>query len=116
MTFLQLSTREWTRRPLRSAVAAAGIALATAALFSLLAFQTGYTQGLRHELDRLGAHILLAPKGCPFDAASMALHGASWPCYLKEEYLEEVRSVPGVASAAPVFMSAVYENDASPDV
>jgi len=64
---------------------------------------------VRQELDRLGAHILLVPKGCPYDAASMALHGASWPCYLKQRYLEEVRGVSGVATAAPVFMASVYD-------
>jgi putative ABC transport system permease protein len=85
------------------------VAIATAALFSLLAFQRGYRDGVRQELDRLGAHVLVVPKGCPYDAASMALHGASWPCYLKARYLDEVRAVIGVATAAPVFMSAVYD-------
>src|SRR6267378_7966762 len=115
MTWTQLSLKEWGRRPLRTGITTAGVAIAIAALFSLLAFQSGYRDGVRQELERLGAHILLAPKGCPFDAASMALHGASWPCYLKEEYLAEVRSVPGVASVAPAFMSAVYEADGRPN-
>src|SRR5262249_10826413 len=51
---------------------------------------------------------LVVPKGCPYDAASIALHGASWPCYLKSEYLKTVRDAPHVAVAAPVFMSALY--------
>jgi putative ABC transport system permease protein len=111
MTWLELSFKEWQRRPLRSSVTAAGVAIAVAALFSLLAFQHGYHEGVRSELDRLGAHVLVVPKGCPYDAASMALHGASWPCYLKQRYLEEVRGVTGVAAAAPVFMTAVYVAD-----
>src|SRR5437868_7293414 len=109
MTWTQLAFKEWQRRPLRTGSTAAGVAIAIAALFSLLAFQRGYREGVRQELERLGAHVLLAPKGCPYDAASMALHGASWPCYLKQSYLEEVRSVPGIAAAAPVFMAAVYD-------
>src|SRR4026208_13437 len=104
MTWLELSVKEWQRRPFRPAVTAAGVAIAIAALFSLLAFQRGYRDGLRNELDRLGAHVLVVPKGCPYDAASMALHGASWPCYLKQQYLEEVRAVPGVAAGAPAFL------------
>jgi putative ABC transport system permease protein len=43
----------------------------------------------------------------------MALHGASWPCYLKEHYLDEVRTVPEVQTAAPVFMTAMYHSDSS---
>src|SRR5437899_7477214 len=109
MTWTQLSLKEWQRRPLRTAITAAGVAIAIAALFSLLSFQHGYREGVRQELGRLGAHVLLVPKGCPYDAASMALHGATWPCYLKQRYLEEVRSVPGVSVAAPVFMTAIYD-------
>jgi len=110
MTWLQLSLKEWQRRPLRTSITAAGVAVATATLFSLLAFQRGYREGVRQELDRLGAHILVVPKGCPYDAASIALHGGSWPCYLKGPYLDEVRAVAGVATAAPMFMSAVYDS------
>jgi putative ABC transport system permease protein len=110
MTLLQLSSKEWRRRPWRTAVTTAGVAIATAALFSLLSFQQGYRKGVQQELDRLGAHVLLVPKGCPYDAASMALHGASWPCYLKQRYLDEVRTVPEVATAAPVFMTALYDS------
>src|SRR5258708_17041029 len=111
MTWTQFSLKEWRRRPLRTSLTAAGVAIAIAALFSLLAFQSGYRNGLRQELDRLGAHILVVPKGCPYDAASMALHGASWPCFLKAQYLYEVRSVPGIATAAPVFMAAIIETN-----
>jgi putative ABC transport system permease protein len=116
MTWTQLAFKEWSRRPLRTSLTALGVALATAALFSLLSFQQGYRAGVEQELGRLGAHVLLVPKGCPYDAASMALHGASWPCYLKQSYLQEVRSVPGVAAAAPVFMTALYGPDATQTV
>src|SRR5262249_57039860 len=100
----------------RRGVAAAGVAMATAGLFSLLAFQHGYREGVHQELGRLGAHILVVPKGCPYDAASMALHGASWPCYLKESYLAQVRAVTGIATAAPVFMSAIYDTEQNQSV
>lgn len=109
MTWAGLSFKEWERRPLRTCISTAGVALAIAAVFSLLAFQSGYQAGVRAELDRLGAHVLVVPKGCPYDAASIALHGANWPCYLNQRYLAEVRSVPQVATAAPVFMAALYD-------
>ena len=116
MTWLRLSLKEWRRRPLRTGITTAGVAIAIAALFSLFAFQRGYRDGVRQELDRLGAHVLVVPKGCPFDAASIALHGANWPCYLKQSYLEEVRAVRGVATAAPCFMSAVYDANGNESV
>ncbi len=108
MTFTKFAFQNMLRRKLRTFVTMAGVAVAVAALFSLLAFQRGYQNGMRDELDRLGAHVLVVPKGCPYDAASMALHGASWPCYLKMGYLEQVRKTQGVSVAAPVFMNALY--------
>ena len=110
MNWLSLSLKDWQRRPLRMALTTIGVAIAVAALWSLLAFQAGYRDGMKSELDRLGAHVLAVPKGCPYDAASIALHGASWPCYLQEKYLQQVRAVDGVATAAPVFMNALYDS------
>lgn len=109
MTWIQLALQNLGRRKLRTAVTTLGVAIAVAALFSLISFQRGYQTGLRDELDRLGAHILIAPKGCPYDAASIALHGASWPCYLKESYLAQVRGTLGVQAAAPLLMNALYD-------
>lgn len=111
MSWLRLAFKEWVRRPVRTGITAAGIAIAVAALYSLLSFQRGYRTGVRQELDRLGAHVLVVPKGCPYDAASIALHGASWPCYLKARYLIEVQGTPGVDTAAPVLMSAFFDRE-----
>jgi putative ABC transport system permease protein len=111
LTFVGLATRNALRRRLRTTVTMLGVAIAIAALFSLVSFQRGYQAGLRGELDRLGAHILVVPKGCPYDAASIALHGARWPCYLKEAYARRVRQTPGVEVCAPLLMNALYDPD-----
>ena len=109
MTWLRLVLQNGARRKLRTLSTAVGIALAVGALFSLVSFQRGYQIGMRDELDKLGAHILIAPKGCPYDAASIALHGASWPCYLKADYLQRVKSTEGVAEASPMLMNALTD-------
>ena len=106
---LSLSLTNLSRRRLRNIVTALGVAVAVATLFCLVSFQRGYQAGLGTELDRLGAQLLVVPKGCPYDAASIALHGASWPCYLKSSYLQTVRQTPHVAAAAPVLMTAVSD-------
>ena len=107
MSWLRLVIACWQEHTLRTSVAAAGVAIAMGAFCSLISFNRGYERAVRSELDRLGAHVLVVPKGCPYDATSMALHGASWPCYLRQAYLQEVLSVPGIAAAAPVFMTAL---------
>ena len=113
MNWLALSAHEWLRRPLRTAVTAAGVAIGIAAMFSLLAFHDRYGEAMRKEIDQIGAHVLVVPKGCPYDATSIALHGANWPCYLKASYFAEVSHTPGVAGAAPAFMAAMTSDDGS---
>ena len=107
--WFRLAWQNMLRRRLRTGATVLGVAVAMTALFSLLAFERGYRAGMQGELDRLGAHVLVVPKGCPYDAASIALHGASWPCYLKSAYLAQVRGTPGVAQAAPLMMNALYD-------
>jgi putative ABC transport system permease protein len=104
--WLLVPLNEWRRRPARTAVTVSGVALAVAAAFSLVGFERGYRRSLARELDRLGAHILVVPKGCPYDATSLALHGANWPCYLPAGYLAEIRAVAGVKAAVPALMTA----------
>jgi len=116
MNLLSLSLKEWRRRPLRTSITACGVAIAVAAMFSLLAFHDGYRDGVRSEIERLGAHVLIVPKGCPYDAASMALHGANWPCYLSNSHLQEIQSIPGIAKAAPAFMAAPGSDRGAPTV
>ena len=111
MNWFVLSASERRRRPLRTGISVAGVAIAVAALFSLLAFHEGYRDGMQHEIDRLGAHVLVVPKGCPYDAASIALHGANWPCFLNAAYLNEVAATPVVANAAPAFMAALHSSN-----
>lgn len=108
VTLLKMAWRNLFRRRLRTVLTLAGVSVAVAALCSLLSFQQGYQNGMKGELERLGAHVLVVPKGCPYDAASIALHGASWPCYLKEAYLTQVKRTEGVQTAAPVLMNANY--------
>lgn len=109
LCYLSLIRAGLLRRRLRSAVTASGVALAVALAFCLISFQRGYQRGLTAEMNRLGAHLLVVPKGCPYDAASIALHGASWPCYLQSAYLKTVQETPHVFVAAPVLMSALYD-------
>ena len=106
ISWRKLPLNEWRRRPMRTAVTVIGVALAAAMLFSVLGFERGYRRGMQGELDRLGAHVLVVPKGCPYDAASLALHGARWPCRLPAAYLAELRLVQGVVAAVPVVEHA----------
>ena len=95
------------RRKLRSALTAMSLAAATAVLFSLLAFNRGYQQALQGELDRMGAHLLVVPVGCPYEAASLILKGGQVENTLPAAALATIRAQPEVDAAAPLFMAAI---------
>ena len=107
MIWLKLALKNIIRRPIRSTLTVSGVAVAIAILFSLMAFQRGYESGLRQDLNALGAHIMIVPKGCPYEASTIVLHGGKWPRYMKEEYLQKVKGVPGIEQSAGIIMDAI---------
>lgn len=104
---LALAFRNLTRRPLRTALTIAGLALAIAVLAAVTAFGEGYRVGLRSELDRMGVQLMLVPLGCPYDAAARVLKARSLEYSLPEAALAAARRDPAVAVAAPLLMAAV---------
>jgi len=112
MELIRLAVKNLLRRKLRSGLTLAGVGVAIAVLYSLLEFQKGYETGLEAELNQLGAHIMVVPKGCPYEAATIVLHGGKWPRYMEESYFSRIAATPGVSQAAPVLMDAIINREA----
>jgi len=106
---LRLALKNLLRRRSRTLLTLLGVGVAVSILYSLLAFQRGYERGLRAEMDALGAHILVVPRGCPYEAATIVLHGGKWPRYMDQDYADRIASTPGVRQAAPVLMDAIID-------
>lgn len=113
MDYLNLAIKNLLRRKFRTLLTLLGIAAAIAVLYSLEEFQRGYEKGLRDQMDQLGAHIMVVPKGCPYEAATIVLHGGKWPRYMEESYFDQIRAVRGVSQAAPILMDAMINPEAS---
>lgn len=111
MNWLYISFKNLIRRRTRSTLTVLGVAIAIAVLYSLFQFQRGYQSRLKDELGAMGAHVMVVPKGCPYEAATIALHGGKWPRYMDESLLGKVQQNPGVAQAAGVIMDAVFLPD-----
>ncbi|MFO7675053.1 MAG: ABC transporter permease [bacterium] len=111
MTWFYLAFKNLIRRRTRTVLTVLGVAIAIAVLYSLFQFQQGYQQRLRAELGALGAHVMVVPKGCPYEAATIALHGGKWPRYMDEALLATVKDDPGVEQAAGILMDAVFLPD-----
>ena len=110
MDWLYLAIKNVVRRPIRSLLTLAGIAIAVAMLFNLIEFQRGYEEGLRGELGDLGAHIMIVPRGCPYEAATIVLHGGKWPRYMDQEWYDIVKATPGVSESTGIIMDAIIKD------
>ncbi len=104
---LRLALRNLLRRPVRLALALAGVAIAAGTVASLASFGAGYRQGLATELQRSGMQLMLVPLGCPYDAAARVLKGRTLDDSLPAAVAPAVRADPAVAVAAPLLMVAV---------
>ena len=104
---LLLAIRNLLRRPLRTGLTAAGLALSVAVLGCLTAFGEGYRQSLHGELDRMGMQMMLVPLGCPYDAAARVIKGRTLENSLPAESIDAARRDPAVSVAAPMLMAAV---------
>jgi putative ABC transport system permease protein len=101
---LLLALRNLVRRPLRSGLTIAGLAVAVGVLACLSSLSAGYQRGLGTELERMGFQVMLVPLGCPYDGAARVLKGQPLENSLPESALEAARSDPAVAVAAPLLM------------
>jgi putative ABC transport system permease protein len=110
MRYEQLAVRNLVRRRTRTVLTVAGVAIAVALLFTLLAFNVGYERELNREVGSLGFHMLAVPKGCPYEAASLIIHGGVIPKYLDDRDLAQVRATPGVSSATPLLLHQFVKN------
>src|SRR5260221_14228661 len=104
---LSLAVRNLIRRPIRTSIAVAGLAVSVAVLACLLSFGEGYQRGLHSELDRMGMQMMLVPLGCPFDAAARVIKGRALDVTLPDSALAIARKDPAVALAAPMYTAVL---------
>lgn len=112
MNLLSFAAKNLRRRKGRTILTIAGVVIAVAVLFSLLSISAGYERQLNREMDSLGFHLLAVPKGCPYEAASLIIHGGVFPKYLSGNDLIQVKATEGVAFASPLLLHQVVKNGA----
>lgn len=111
MNIFSLAIKNLLRRRVRTGLTVAGVAIAIAVLFSLLSFNAGYERQLSGELGSLGIHMLAVPKGCPYEAASLIIHGGVIPKYLSYSDLEQVAKIDGIEVASPMLLHQFFKDD-----
>lgn len=111
MNFLTLAAKNLQRRKGRTFLTVLGVAIAITVLFSLLSLNSGYEKEFNKEVNSLGVHILAVPKGCPYEAAALVIHGGVIPNYLTASDLENVSKIDGVGLATPMLMHQFLRRD-----
>lgn len=93
----------------RSILAVTGVGIAVATLLGLWGLNAGYRTALEKDLDRLGFHVIVAAKGCPYEAATAILRGQNISMFIDEERLAEISRDPAVKAITPLFLRAVTD-------
>lgn len=104
MTYLTLASKNLLRRPVRTLLTVAGVALAVAVAVSLGGFNLGYRRALDQSIERLGFQMMIMAKGCPYEAATMMLKGGTGLLYLPARVFEQVKSDPAIQAITPIFV------------
>ncbi len=112
MRFVSLAYKNLFRRPVRTGLTVAGVALAVAVAVSLAGFNLGYRNAIERSIDRLGFQVMIMAKGCPYEAATMMLKGGTGLLYLPADTYETVQSDPDIQSITPIFIG-IAEKQAS---
>ena len=113
MNFFFLAVKNLRRRRIRTLLTIIGVGIAIAVLYSLLSFNAGYERQLNGEMSSLGVSLLAVPKGCPYEAASLVMHGGVIPKYLNESNLQTIRGTKGVVIATPILLQQFTNNGSS---
>ncbi len=102
-----LAWKNLLRRPWRTGLALAGVAIAMATLTWLSGLGAAYQRTLSNELDRMGVQLMLVPLGCPYDAAARVLKDNALESSIPASVLDIVRKENAVAVAAPLLIAAL---------
>ena len=101
MTGLGWGLKSLRRRPLRTALSLAGIAVASAMLLDMVMLSGGIEKSFTELLLARGYQIRLTPKGTlPFDTEA-SIRGAS-------TVVRAIRALPGVEAAGAVLGTSIY--------
>src|SRR5215472_3614759 len=110
--YVSLAVKNLRRRPVRTALTAAGVALAVAVAVSLGGFMLGYRGAIDRSIQMLGFQVMIMAKGCPYEAATMMLKGGTGLLYLPADTYDKVRNDPEIESITPIFIG-VAQKEAS---
>ncbi len=107
--YFALAIKNLRRRPVRTGLTVAGVALAVTVAVSLGGFMLGYRGAIDKSIDMLGFQVMIMAKGCPYEAATMMLKGGTGLLYLPADTYEKVRNDADIESITPIFVGVAQK-------
>ena len=98
---LRLLLQEVRRSPGRILLLSAAVAIGSASIFLSLVFRQTIQSGLENSLNRLGADVLILPKGITHNLTAALLTGEPGSPALDPGILTVLREIPGIETIAP---------------
>src|SRR5215471_19557008 len=111
--YLVLATKNLRRRPVRTGLTVAGVALAVTVAVSLGGFMLGYSHSIERSINMLGFQVMIMAKGCPYEAATMMLKGGTGLLYLPADTYDKVKSDPEIDTITPIFVGVAQKQGSS---
>ncbi|MEI8349558.1 MAG: FtsX-like permease family protein [Candidatus Omnitrophota bacterium] len=115
MKTISIAYKNLKRKKIRTVLTIGAVAVAVAVLVSLFGFDAGYQQGLSNDIDKLGYHLLVTAKGCPYEAATLMLSGGGGLRYMEDAVYNRIAKDPRVDKIMPELVSSVYNQEGGPD-
>lgn len=108
MKVIGIAYKNLKRKKIRTILTIGGVAIAVAVLVSLLGFDAGYQKGLDKDIDKLGYHLLVTAKGCPYEAATLMLKGGGGLRYMDEAVYGRIINDARIDKVTPQLVASVY--------
>jgi putative ABC transport system permease protein len=99
------------RSPLRSALTCLAVALAVGLFLGALGLHDGYATALANSVDKMGYHVLVTAKGCPYETATLVLRGGNIPMYVDESLVGVLQADPAYENGTRFLMQGVENGD-----
>src|SRR3954471_1597574 len=107
--YVSLASKNLRRRPMRTGLTVAGVALAVTVAVSLGGFMLGYSGAIDKSINMLGFQVMIMAKGCPYEAATMMLKGGTGLLYLPADTYDKVKSDPEIETITPIFIGVAQK-------
>src|SRR5438874_11935982 len=111
--YFSLAIKNLRRRPVRTTLTVAGVALAVTVAVSLGGFMLGYRGAIDKSVNMLGFQVMIMAKGCPYEAATMMLKGGTGLLYLPGDTYDKVKGDPDIESITPIFVGVAQKQGSS---